>query len=193
MYWRCYLYKILWCLRCWQITSERANITRGITEGGLPNCATNCKLRWQCGRSLDSKRVPPNALDRAINRKCHHVASSVNTNRDLHKNCFPQYCGWGEGSDGRCQKCLPGTFQSGNDYYCSTCSFCKNRQTTKECTLTQDTECGDCLPGWVLQQWNYWSFKGNCLPLPTPHEKEGYHQKDMNPSKYCPPATISVE
>ncbi|PIK60519.1 putative tumor necrosis factor receptor superfamily member EDAR-like [Apostichopus japonicus] len=71
-------------------------------------------------------------------------------------------CGWGDGEGGVCQPCEPGTFQSGNDMYCSTCSYCKDRHVIQECSAKQDTECGDCLPKFTFNM-----NLGMCQPCTT--------------------------
>ncbi|XP_041463188.1 uncharacterized protein LOC121414170 isoform X2 [Lytechinus variegatus] len=72
--------------------------------------------------------------------------------------CYPgtqhsptvEKCGFSSGHETTCSPCETGYYQPGEGYSdlkCYRCVTCYNAEVLKQCTPTQNAECGDCFPG----------------------------------------------
>ncbi|KAJ8028357.1 Tumor necrosis factor receptor superfamily member EDAR [Holothuria leucospilota] len=61
-------------------------------------------------------------------------------------------CGWGEGQQAVCRECPAGSYQDGSDFYCSPCSYCKNREIIQTCAASHNTKCGGCKPWYIFNE-----------------------------------------
>ncbi|KAM3910477.1 tumor necrosis factor receptor superfamily member 27 [Leptodactylus fuscus] len=120
---------------------------------------------------------------------------------DEQGNCIPcKQCGpgyelsedCGSGRDGQCLPCRPGRYKEDRGHHhCLRCQNCAviNRSLKANCTLTSNSICGDCLPGFYSKTQIGGFRELECFPC-TPHtpRTEGQcYPRLVQPTSTSPP------